>query len=338
MAHHKKTMTEETNTPGAALHPHANGPARETTALTARAGLTGRLARILVLPVLLGGGLYATWAGFAHYGLQPMVAAMGAVVVFGFAAITLLEQLLPYRKEWQQGHGDTKVDVLNILVNNGIVEKLLAALLATALAGSPLWLSSHLGFQPWPHFWPLWAQLVLMAVISEFFSYWYHYLAHTTPWMWRFHAIHHSPHRLYLWNAPRFHPVDRVISNLPDMLPFVIVGGDPQLVALYFTYNAITGLIQHCNIDLELGPLHYVFSAGSLHRWHHSKRIAESDNNFGSNLIVWDLVFGTYFRPKDREVGEVGLLNPDYPTSYLGQLAAPFASNDLSKPANYQEG
>lgn len=302
----------------------------------ARSG-TGRIARWLSLPLLLGGGLLATWGGFALFQFPPMLSALAAVVLFGFVSITLLERYLPYRRAWQQGQGDLKVDLINIVVNNGVVEKLLSAVLATVLISTPLWLEERLGFAPWPHTWPLLAQLALMAVVAEFFSYWYHRLAHQTPWMWRFHAVHHSPHRLHLWNAPRFHPVDRMISNLPDMLPFFIFGPSVELVALYFTYNAITGLIQHCNVDLELGPLHYVFSAGALHRWHHSKLIAESDNNYGSNLIVWDLVFGTFYHPKDRSVGEVGLLNPDYPQDYLGQLVAPFGTRDLSKPASHTQ-
>lgn len=295
----------------------------------------GRMIRGLALPVLLAVGLGTTWAGFAVLHVHPMVAAVVAVVLFGFISITLLERALPYRQKWLHGKGDFKVDLLNILVNNGVVEKLLAALMATLFVNTPAWLAQQLGFDPWPRHWSIWGQLALMAVLTEFCDYWYHYFAHKTPWMWRFHDIHHSPRRLYLWNAPRFHPVDRVISNLADMLPFLVFGATPELVALYFTYNAITVLIQHCNVDLELGPLHYVFSAGALHRWHHSKLIAESDNNYGSNLIVWDLVFGTFFLPKSREVGEIGLLNPDYPENYLDQLKAPFHRSDLTKPVGY---
>lgn len=294
-----------------------------------------RAARGLVLPILLGGGLLATGAGFRHFGLAPMTAATLSVLVFGFLGVAVCERLLPYRRDWLRDRNDTRVDLVNLIVNNGVVEKLLAASLAATLAGSSNALAGRLGFAPWPHDWPLAAQLVLMALVAELGSYGYHYLAHTTPWMWRFHAVHHSPHRLYFLNAPRFHPVDRLISNLPEILPFVVLGTNPEVVALFFTYNAIVGLLQHCNVDLRLGPLNYVFSLSELHRWHHSKRIEESDTNFGSNLIVWDLVFGTFFHPRDRDVGEVGLLNPAYPMTYLGQLAAPFATGDISKPPGH---
>lgn len=295
-----------------------------------------RGVRWLVLPVLLGGGLTTTWLGFSQYGLEPLVAASISILVFGFLGVGLCERWIPYRDDWLRGNGDVRLDLIHILINNGMVEKLLSALLLTLLAGSSHWLEQALGFSTWPDDWPLLAQLVLMAVIAEFGSYWYHYLAHKTPWMWRFHAVHHSAPRLYFLNAPRFHPIDRVISNIPEMLPFIILGTNAETIALFYCYNAIVGLLQHCNIDLRLGVLNYVFSLSELHRWHHSKRIEESDTNFGSNLIIWDLVFGTYFHPRDRHVDAIGLLNPAYPTHYLGQLTAPFAAGDISKPPRAQ--
>ena len=276
--------------PFASQQAHASGELVQLSSLK-------RAARWLVLPVLLGGGLTATWLGFRHYGLAPLLAGVISVAIFGFLAVGLCERWLPYRQDWLRSHHDIGVDITHLIINNGVVEKLLAALLATTLAGSSDWLAQQLGFATWPHHWPLAAQLVLMAVIAEFGSYWYHYLGHKTS-LWRFHAVHHSPHRLYFLNAPRFHPVDRFLSNIPEMLPFVVLGVNAETIALFFTYNAIVGLLQHCNIDLRLGPLNYVFSLAELHRWHHSKLIEESDTNFGSNLIIWDLAFGTYFHPK----------------------------------------
>lgn len=67
-------------------------------------------------------------------------------------------------------------------------------------------------------------------------------------------------------------------------------------------------------------------SGAELHRWHHSNRIEESNNNYGNNFIVWDLVFRSWFLPKDRRVGDLGLLNPDYPLDFVSQLTTPLKS------------
>ena len=41
-----------------------------------------------------------------------------------------------------------------------------------------------------------------------------------------------------------------------------------------------------------------------LHRWHHSKLMHESNHNYGGNLIVWDILFGTRWLPNDRDPPE----------------------------------
>lgn len=72
--------------------------------------------------------------------------------------------------------------------------------------------------------------------------------------------------------------------------------------------------------------MNYVFSMAELHRWHHSLRLKEANANYGNNIILWDIVFGTFFHPRDRDASEaVGLSNmPDFPRDYLGQILSPF--------------
>ena len=50
----------------------------------------------------------------------------------------------------------------------------------------------------------------------------------------------------------------------------------------------------------------------------------ESNANYGNTVIVWDLVFGTWFLPKDREIQDLGLQDRAYPRSFLGMMRAPF--------------
>jgi sterol desaturase/sphingolipid hydroxylase (fatty acid hydroxylase superfamily) len=121
------------------------------------------------------------------------------------------------------------------------------------------------------------------------------------------------------------------------VIPFILLGTNIETISMYLVFNTLHGLFQHSNIGIRLGVLNYIFSMSELHRWHHSKKIDESDRNFGNNLIIWDIVFGTFFYPKDRKVTKIGLNNPDYPKSYTGQLLAPFAKCDISKPIEWSK-
>lgn len=70
-----------------------------------------------------------------------------------------------------------------------------------------------------------------------------------------------------------------------------------------------------------------------LHRWHHSRSLDDANKNYGANLIVWDIVFGTRHLPSDREhqPADVGFDGVDaFPSNYLGQVASVFRWSEIA--------
>jgi sterol desaturase/sphingolipid hydroxylase (fatty acid hydroxylase superfamily) len=246
------------------------------------------------------------------------------------------EYILPYRTQWNKNDDDLVTDAIHIVIT-GTLTKLIKPMYLFLLFPLMAYLGSQFGSDNlWPHHWHIIAQLILMLVICEFGRYWFHRWSHNNSILWRFHAVHHSPNRLYWLNAARFHPVERFYLQVPELLPFILLNPSEEILMLYLVTNSVHGFFQHANIQTRIGVLNYVFSMTELHRWHHSKIIELSDKNFGNILIIWDLIFGTYYLPKDKEVGSIGVLNPAYPHNYLGQLSAPF-KNRLDKPADYAQ-
>ena len=74
----------------------------------------------------------------------------------------------------------------------------------------------------------------------------------------------------------------------------------------------------------ELINLPYLVGSAETHRWHHSRVPRESNANYGSTVIVWDLVFGTWFLPREREIVDLGLQDPTYPRTFVPLMRAPF--------------
>ncbi|MCL6269418.1 sterol desaturase family protein [Sansalvadorimonas sp. 2012CJ34-2] len=289
---------------------------------------------VLVFPVTMGVALLSIWQllkADVHEGL-----AVFLVLVPGALIIAVLERLLPYREDWNKNDGDLKTDLIHMLVAQISIPRLTKPLWIAALVSTVGWLNQTYPSGLWPHHWPVVIQLGLVLLIAEFGRYWVHRAAHTYIPLWRFHAVHHSPNRLYWMNAGRFHPVEKVFFLIPEVVPFILLGTNIEAMSLYFVFNGIHGMFQHSNIKLKLGWLNYVFAMTELHRWHHSKLVRESNRNYGNNLIIWDLVFGTFFWPKERDVKVIGVYNPDYPKDYLGQLKAPFQGN-IDKPADYKQ-
>lgn len=298
-----------------------------------------QLAKIfpyLVFPVtLLSGLLFTSQVGEKIH--SPITAAI-YVSIAAIAWVALLERLMPYRKDWNQSRGDVATDFWHTVINQIILSRGFNLGWNLALVGAVAWLSQQFGSTLWPDQWPLPVQLVFMLLIAEFGRYWLHRLSHRNKWLWRLHAVHHSPARLYFLNAGRVHPLEKFLYLIPEAVPFILLGTNVECLALYATFNSIHGLFQHGNVSVKLGPLNYFFSMAELHRWHHSKIVMESDHNFGNNLSVWDWVFGTWFLPRDRQVGPLGLLASDYPETYIEQCKAPFKHRDLSKPLNHSLG
>jgi sterol desaturase/sphingolipid hydroxylase (fatty acid hydroxylase superfamily) len=267
------------------------------------------LAPLLLLWGLLAAGVSLAWA--------PYVA-----VALGAPAVLAAERLLPYRPEWLAGVADLRDDLLYMIAVQILLPLGLGWL---AVIAAQHWLAgAGLTLALWPAHWPVWAQLATKIVIGDFFRYWLHRAAHGWPPLWRLHAVHHAPDKLYTTNVFRFHPAEKTLQFLCDSLPFILIGIGPEVLAYYFVFYAMSGLLQHANCDLRLGWLNYLVSGPEVHRWHHARKIAESNANYAHSFVVWDLLLGTYHRPRGREVGALGLLDRRYPQGFWRQLAAPF--------------
>ena len=271
-------------------------------------------------------------------GVAPELALFGPIVA-AYAVVLTLERFLPLHESWKHSRGDLHVDIGHLIVSGGITIMLLRPLMLAFTVMLAAWLSALISASFWPGLWPghwnLLAQLVLALVVGEFFLYWAHRWGHTIPLLWRFHAVHHSAPRLYGLNAVRFHPVDLAISYYAPWVALVILGADARVLALFGLVSAVHGIFQHTNLPIRCGPLNWFFSMAELHRWHHSRVLDEANTNYGQNLIVWDVVFGTRFLPKDREAPEdIGLHDmPGFPMDYVGQVLSPVQWKHFADPA-----
>lgn len=256
-----------------------------------------------------------------NYDLVFVGVLLGTVVL-----VALGERINPFYDDWNQSQNDVSTDFTHAVISMGILPKVLEAGLGLGLVAAALRLSEYVGRDLWPSDWPLVLQLVLALVVSQFAEYWVHRGMHEVPWLWRLHATHHSPKRLYWLNAARFHPLDTAMGYIAATAPLLVLGAGPQILFLYSLWVFVHGMFQHCNIDLKLGPLNYVFSMAELHRWHHSLKLEEANSNYGNNIILWDLVFKTFYWPRQRVPSRfIGLAElPLFPQSYWGQIMSPF--------------
>jgi sterol desaturase/sphingolipid hydroxylase (fatty acid hydroxylase superfamily) len=239
------------------------------------------------------------------------------------ALVTALESALPHRADWRPPSGEVRTDLTFMVVVQLAFPPLMGFLFTYALIRPAAALDLPVS-RIWPHAWPIWIQAVLMVLAVDFLRYWLHRAAHENDSLWRLHSVHHSVEQLYWLNTARFHPLEKALQMSLDSLPFLLMRVDPRVLALYYLAYATNGFFQHCNIELHYGPLNYIVGSAETHRWHHSRLARESNANYGNTVIVWDVLFGTWYLPKQREVDHLGLQDPAYPKSFLRLMRAPF--------------
>ncbi|MEE9608665.1 MAG: sterol desaturase family protein [Myxococcota bacterium] len=305
----------------------AEATAAETGLRTLQGG--ERVFAIAGFPVAVVATLGAAVA-LMRAGVDPTYALV--LPLFGsYLFLALAERIVPWHRSWVHSRGDLRTDV-GLFATNSLVNGLLTPVLLVAAMAAGVWLSARVGAGLWPASWPIVAQLALALVVAELVEYSFHRALHEVPWLWRFHATHHSAPRLYWLNAVRFHPIDLFFVGVVKLVPLAVLGAGAPIFALVTLFSGVHGSFQHANVPVRLGPLNWIFSMAELHRWHHSRLVEEANHNYGGNLILWDVVFGTRFLPADREPPEeigIGAL-PAFPMGFWANLASPFRWRKLA--------
>jgi sterol desaturase/sphingolipid hydroxylase (fatty acid hydroxylase superfamily) len=301
-------------------HPAENLAAAER--VQEKAGLWERLAYPLSMLCAMASGWLAL-----EVETQPFV-IFGVVSVVTLVFVIAGEFLRIYTRHWRPRLRDNYYpDVTTLVLNNVLLQ---SPVLQLVIAGAALSLAGG-GLAIWPHHWPLVLQATLALALGEFGAYWWHRANHQIPLLWRFHKVHHCPNRLYWLNATKFHYLDVTLLQTFTVLPALVLGANESAVLFITLFSIFHGYWQHGNTQQSLGVLNYLFSTAQLHRWHHNRNPAVANHNFGSNLIVWDLVFGTYFWPEGGhgdaagvQIDQIGIADDDYPRDPFRHLVQPF--------------
>jgi len=183
---------------------------------------------------------------------------------------------------------------------------------------------------------PLWAKLVLGLLIGEVGTYWGHRLSHELPWLWRFHAVHHSTEHMYFLANTRSHPVDMVVTRLFGLTPLYLLGlagpgaAGSAAPVLLLLVGTVWGFFIHANLRWRFGPLESLVATPAFHHWHHSRH-QPINRNYASTLPVLDRVFGTYYLP--RHWPAACGIDAAMPVSLTGQLMAPLRQASAGAPS-----
>jgi len=173
-------------------------------------------------------------------------------------------------------------------------------------------------------------------LLVDFFYYWFHRLQHTGI-LWPQHRLHHSDACLNVLTTHRHNWLEESARLCFMLLPMQLIF-DIKPVHIGFMGTVITLWVYllHANLRFSFGPFTPIIAGPQYHRIHHSIESAHHNKNFATYFPVWDIVFGTYYRPKRGEFPETGVNGVTSDASWR-EIIWPFSAPSPS-PARQPRG
>jgi sterol desaturase/sphingolipid hydroxylase (fatty acid hydroxylase superfamily) len=158
----------------------------------------------------------------------------------------------------------------------------------------------------------VWA-LPLYVLTMDLSEYLFHRAQHASQFLWAMHSLHHSDKSLNITTATRHFWVEASLKAL-FVYPFIglLLLPSPTIIVIYtiFTY---WNFVVHMNVPLSFGRFWFVLNSPHYHRIHHGSTQVYANHNFAALLPVYDILFGTPYRPARDEYPPTGVSDGDAP-------------------------
>lgn len=202
---------------------------------------------------------------------------------------------------------------LTLWATNAAMNPLLTLPIVLAATQLDLWARPDLGA----------AGVALDVLALDLWAWAWHRANHVSPFLWRFHEVHHRDEFLDVTSAVRFHPGEVLISALARAPLLVALDVDLATVLVYDALLTAAALFHHSNVRLPPkleARLRAVLVTPSHHWVHHHAVRADTDSNYGVLLTLWDRLFRTW-SPTERtpamQIGAEGVRDLPLPALAL---------------------
>lgn len=227
----------------------------------------------------------------------------------GVATLFWLERRYPLRRNKRESDLRRVPRNLALTATTGAVVKLLERPIVEPLSR---WVDrNQVGLLPALKLHPT-AEKILSLLLMDYTLYWWHFLSHRLPFLWRNHQVHHIDFDMDTTTALRFHGWEFFMSIPWRVGQVLIFGIRPKTLALWQGLTTAEVLFHHSNLRL---PVHFedklrrFIVTPRVHGIHHSVVEEEMNSNFSSGFTVWDAIHGTLKTNVPQERIVIGVAN-----------------------------
>jgi len=277
-------------------------------------------------PVYVLGFTFLTASACLYQWVDPWY-MFSLVLWLSYGALLLAERLFPRREEWHLNTRDLARDTFWILGAQFLWSPFFREYYDVHIRTLFESIRESMGFTyslDASTFGGLIFMAFIVILVMEFITYWVHRLQHKFLFLWRMHATHHFVSKMSVGRTDRGHPLEFLALNLGIVIAFSFLDASADVVAVVVMFRFTTVHMNHANLPLTAGIFGWVFTTAESHQLHHSLDYAESNQNYGCAVILWDRVFGTFSNKKSVE--KIGS-GTGQPLPLHQQLLLPFYSN-----------
>ncbi|MFZ0692729.1 MAG: sterol desaturase family protein [Alphaproteobacteria bacterium] len=173
--------------------------------------------------------------------------------------------------------------------------------------------------------------LVLWLVTVDFLEYLWHRAQHAWKPLWAMHSLHHSEESINVLTAYRAFWLEfwiKIVAVYP--IAGILFKAPPTLLFVAAVVHLLGDNWAHLNLRLSLGRFSLYFQNPQFHRIHHSTKLEHLNKNFSALLPIWDVLFGTVWKPLPGEFPDTGLVPREVPANIFEALLWPFRARRLS--------
>jgi len=242
-------------------------------------------------------------------GITDAAAARPGLLIAPLAALILMAAEYVVARLTKSDSYDLGESAASLVIAVG--HRVTTALTAGAIGLPIAWVYQH-RLLDIPPYHP--ASLAALFLGVEFCYYWHHVAMHKVKWFWATHAVHHTATKLNLTAAIRLGWGGNFSGGILFYLPLVWLGFAPAAVFATMAIGLFYQFFLHVARAPRLGPLEWVLNTPRHHHVHHASNDPCLDKNFGSVLIVFDRLFGTFADAPADEPLRFGLKGSEAPT------------------------
>jgi sterol desaturase/sphingolipid hydroxylase (fatty acid hydroxylase superfamily) len=163
---------------------------------------------------------------------------------------------------------------------------------------------------------------VAVLFVADLFQYWLHRAQHASPFLWRFHSVHHSVEEMGALSGYH-HVTEPFIHATVIGIPLAVLFTSPTAAAIIVIVQ-FQGNYLHSATRLNFGPFARIIVDNRVHRIHHSNEGRHFDKNFGTFTLLWDWLFGTAYFPRRDEWPTTGIIGQPETKTVGEYLMRPF--------------